>query len=319
MENRPARDQDAKPLGGLEELRRERRGVDDLLEIVEDEEHLPVSDRALEGLAEWLVGDLANVERRCDGRRNEPWVADGRQLDEEDTIRVSAQAFRGDLQCQARLPGAAWTGQRDEAGTFQEIADGGDLRVPADEAGELGGQVIWPGIERAKRRELVWQTVDLELEEVLRLGQVLEAVRSKAAHAHAVRQSLLDKSARRVGYDDLAAVPCGGDPRGAVDVEPDVVVAAASPLAGMDSHPNPHLGVCRPGLRSQRALRRDGGGYRPRGVREGYEEAVSLGPDLGSVTVCNRPANDPAMLVEQLGRVFGLGTRFPSALTRGRP
>ena len=76
-------------------------------------------------------------------------------------------------------------------------------------------------------------------------------------------QRVGDEGRRRLGQDDLAAVPDGGDPSRAVDVEAAVVVAARMGLAGVQAHPDADRDAVRPGLGRERPLRVDGGA-RPR-------------------------------------------------------
>ena len=75
-----------------------------------------------------------------------------------------------------------------------------------------------------------------------------------------------DQVAGRLGDEDLAAVAGRADPRGAVDVEPDVALRGAPRLAGVEPHPVAHRDPVGPlaGRRSRAARPRPPG---PRRVR----------------------------------------------------
>ena len=76
-----------------------------------------------------------------------------------------------------------------------------------------------------KRREVVRQAGDVELAQSLGTRHVLQHVAAEVAQAGPLGQGVGDEGRRRLGQDDLAAMPDGGDPSGPVDVEAAVVVA----------------------------------------------------------------------------------------------
>ncbi|TMD25496.1 MAG: hypothetical protein E6I94_11705 [Chloroflexi bacterium] len=78
--------------------------------------------------------------------------------------------------------------------------------------------------------------------------------------------------------------------------EADVIGAAQSRLAGVETHPYPNTDPARPGLCGKCPLSLDGRCYRIRGSLEYGEEAVALGADLRPAGVGDRRAEDPAVL-----------------------
>ena len=90
-----------------------------------------------------------------------------------------------------------------------------------------------------------------------------------------------------------------GDPRGAVDVDAEVVVTAQQPLAGVHPDPDPDLLLLRPHMAGQSPLRRgrgeDSAGWR----RERREERVALGTDLDAPSKRDRLPHDRVVLVLQ--------------------
>ena len=71
-----------------------------------------------------------------------------------------------------------------------------ELLVAADERRELGRQVVRPGVERSQWREIVREAVDDELGEALGGAQVLQSVLAEIAEGDAVGQGPGDEAAR---------------------------------------------------------------------------------------------------------------------------
>ncbi len=116
---------------------------------------------------------------------------------------------------------------------------------------------------------------------------------AEIADPNVVRQLVLDELARGVRQQHLAAVGRGADACASVDAHPDVSLAADDGLTGVDPHAHMNGDAVGPGLRSQGALRRYGGGDRVTGTREGDEESVALRVDLVAVELFNRRAEQP--------------------------
>ena len=108
---------------------------------------------------------------------------------------------------------------------------------------------------------------------------------------------MVNESPGGVGEDDLAAVGRGGDPRGPVHVDADIVVSAPHPLPGVKSHPDPHAGARGPVVGGQAPLDGHRGPDRPRRVGEHKEEGVPLRADLHPVSLRGGSANDRGVLV----------------------
>ena len=120
--------------------------------------------------------------------------------------------------------------------------------------------------------------------------EVLEPMASESPE-----RLIFDERRSRSGDDHLAAVGECGDPRAAVDVDPDVALRGWRRRAGVQAHSHPD----RPGLERllARARRRDS----PRGRREGDEERVTLGVDLHTAVGREGVAQHAAMLGQRLG------------------
>src|ERR687892_1926084 len=95
-------------------------------------------------------------------------------------------------------------------------------------------------------------------------------------------------------------MPGSGDARRTMDVDADVVIAAAGPFAGVEAHPYADLGSVRPCVLGDASLGQDRG--RDCGGRavEDREEAVALGTDLDASRVDDGLAKDAAVVRQEI-------------------
>ncbi|MDQ2981461.1 MAG: hypothetical protein M3R26_03925 [Actinomycetota bacterium] len=147
-------------------------------------------------------------------------------------------------------------------------------------------------MEGLERRELPLA----ELVEADRRAQVLEPVLAEVAEVERLVQQL----AGGLREQHLSPVSSRGDPSGAVDVDPNVVLASYCRGPGMYSHPHAHLLVLRPGLFCQPALGLGGGSEGIVRTTESAEEGVALGVDLDAGVGLDRLSEDPVVALEQL-------------------
>ncbi len=108
-----------------------------------------------------------------------------------------------------------------------------------------------------------------------------------------------EQFARRLGHEHLAAVPCRGDPRPAVDTESDIALTAHRRLARVDAHADTQLSVVGPRMLGEAELARDRAGDGVLGAPEGDEERVSLRVDLVAAVLGERLAEDPLVVGER--------------------
>jgi hypothetical protein len=157
------------------------------------------------------------------------------------------------------------------------------------------------------------QPINQERVQPLRLQEVLQPVQAKVSQPRSGWQAPLDQRPGGVREQDLTAVRRGGDPRGPVHVQPQVVVPAQGPLAGVQPHPDLHGDPVGPGCRRELALglgrRADGAGWRPEHREErvplgGHFPTVALGdggPEDGVVAVLDVPVPRPQPLQQPGG------------------
>lgn len=136
--------------------RRELGGrLDDVLEVVEHEQHPPAVEGRVEPLAR--TGPFGCTDSGGHGVEHQAMVREGTELHEVDAVLEGGVTGRrgGDLERQARLADAPDADYRDEAGAGgQQVAEGDDLEVAAHQRGERrreGRRHRRPGGARERR------------------------------------------------------------------------------------------------------------------------------------------------------------------------
>jgi hypothetical protein len=114
----------------------ERRGLEDVLEVVEHEEHVASGERCRHQLVGALRATLAQPERLGHRRRDEVGGRHGREADHVRTVDVPPGAASGQLQREPRLPGAAGAGEREQPRLAEQRGGEGELPLAADQRGE---------------------------------------------------------------------------------------------------------------------------------------------------------------------------------------
>ena len=110
----PARDDDADPRAGADEGADVGRSVDDLLEVVEQEQHPPLPDRAGDDVEGGRARALGDADRAGDRRQDEVGARDRLEGDEPDPVGVLVGRGGRQLEREPRLAGPARSGERQE-------------------------------------------------------------------------------------------------------------------------------------------------------------------------------------------------------------
>jgi hypothetical protein len=113
-EHDPAGDQQFQPGCGGQQVGQPWRRLQNLLEVVQQEEELPLPQVLLQPIEESPRLGLAHVEGLGKNGEDPAGIAERRQGDEEDTVREVVGQPGGDLEGQPGLTGAAGTGERDQ-------------------------------------------------------------------------------------------------------------------------------------------------------------------------------------------------------------
>ena len=298
-----------------QELLERRGGLHDLFEVVHHQQELLVAEIILHSLEDGSPGHLGDAERPCQRRRHQVRIGDRGEVHEEAAVLELREHLRGDPEGQPRLSGPPGPRQGEEAGPAEKPARLGDLSLAADERRELDRQIGGPGIERSRRWEVRFETLDHQIEEVLRMIQVLQPVPSKIPDPDTGREGPVHQGPRGLREDGLPSVGRSGDAGGTMHVDPDVPVQADHPVSRVKAHPNPDLDRGRPRVPGQASLRRHRGLNGSRRALEHGEEGVALGAHLHAPAVLDGTANDRRMgvangrvsvteLLQQPGRPF---------------
>src|SRR5215212_7051605 len=97
VKQRAAGDQTGQEWAQGEELCDERRRLDNVLEVIEDEQGVPGLQEVRDTLQERSVPSLTHVQRLSDRREDQSWVMDRGQRHEPDAIRKVSVSIFGDL------------------------------------------------------------------------------------------------------------------------------------------------------------------------------------------------------------------------------
>ncbi len=278
---------------------RQRRRADDLFEVVEDQQNLAFRQVSQKRLLRVHRAGHTNAERMGDRARHERWFEDRLERDEEDPVGDMALVLDPEFDGEARLAGTARAGERDEPVGIDQVREGPELPGPADQRGGGSHEVALWRCGCAQRRKLRRQPVDDKLVELLGRIQVLEPVASQVAQCNARWQVPFDETARGVREQNLAAVPRGGNARSAMDVEPDVVVAAQIGHAAVHPHSDPNRRLRGPLGRRERALRGGSAPDRIDGQPEHCEERIAFGRNLDATCFPDRLAHDRVVLLQE--------------------
>ena len=139
-QRRAAADQDAQR-AGLPQQPGHRRGAgQQVLEVVQDEQDLPLVQLADQVVHQRPVPGVLQPEALRDGRRHQLRIPDGCQRHEIDTVWVVGRHLGGQRDAQPRLAAAARAGQRHQVAGGQQPPGLRQLTLPADEAGQWPGQ-----------------------------------------------------------------------------------------------------------------------------------------------------------------------------------
>ena len=280
------------------QLRNDRCCSEDVLEVVEHEEKVPVGEVRAESLHDRTRRHplLAHAEDVRDRRRNEGGVLDRGELHEEHAVGIAVAELRGDAYRESRLPGPTRTGERDQSRALEKFRDHSHLLLAADETGDLGGKVR-RNLERSRLGKVARQALDLEVAQVLRMREVLQPVAAEIAKSNAARKIVLHEGARGAGEDHLPAVRRRRDARRRVDVDAEVVVASEHALAGVQTHPHPEGSPVAPRVLREAVLSGGRGAHGRGRTRKHREERVALRADLDAVAPRDRGAEDLRVVV----------------------
>ena len=256
----------------------------------------------LDGI-EW---HLVAGQPKAQGLRDHGWddvgIAHRGQRDEVHTVRKLVERLRGHLQAEARLADPSGTGQGHQPAALQHMLGAGDHLTATDEARQLGGQVVRCPVDGAQRREDIGHAVHDQLEQVLRPGQVAQAVRAEVPERQLGWQAPVDQRLRRLRHEHLAAVRRARDAGRVVHVEADVLLAHERRLARVQTDADTQRATFRPRMLRKRALSRRRRLACIHRACEDAEERVAFGAQLAAV-VCAKGVAEQLVVDHLQGHV----------------
>jgi hypothetical protein len=133
-QDRPTGHQQLQPRAARQQVGQAWRGPKHMLEVVAQQQYLPILKLSSQRLKQRPVTGLAHAELQGDGRHNEFGVNDRRQVDEEGTVLQPCDQLRCDLKRESRLASPGWPSERCEAHVVarQQRDSLGDLPLASD-------------------------------------------------------------------------------------------------------------------------------------------------------------------------------------------
>ncbi len=203
-QRRAAADQDPHGTGLPQQPRHDRGAGQQVLEVVKDDQQLPLTQLADQVLDQGSVPGILQPDALDDRRRHQARIPDRRQRDEVDAVRVVTGHLRGHGDAQPGLAAAARPGQRDQVAALQQPFRLRQLVFSADEAGQRLGQADPPG---ARPRRTARQRSDRTAR------HLRHAISALASRLNATRPAARPLMIRHADHETNRAAPPTNDSR----------------------------------------------------------------------------------------------------------
>jgi hypothetical protein len=174
--------------GPQDRLAHRRAGVEDVLAVVQDHQEIPGGQMGGEALGGGAPGGVADLEHAQHGLGHQCRVGQRCELHPPGSVGMAAGELSGDRGGQASLADTAGPGEGHQAVLAGQAGQVGELGLPADERGEVDGQVVGDRVEGPQRREFPPQAGMADLEYLLGPAEVLQTVGAERDQRHAVGQ-----------------------------------------------------------------------------------------------------------------------------------
>ena len=147
------------------------RGVQQVLAVVEEHQHLAVADEVRDHVHRCLAGLVGQTQRAGDGDGHQIRICDRCEVHVPDAVGVVRCHLGGYPHRQPRLARAARTGEGHQAVVPECLLDRADLRPAADETRQLDWKSLFGrGFRGAQGREVVAQIRVTQLRDAFRPG-----------------------------------------------------------------------------------------------------------------------------------------------------
>jgi hypothetical protein len=172
-------------------------------------------------------GLFGHIQGGGDSLQDKSRIRDGRKFGKPHPIWVTLDHVGRRLECQSGFACSTGAGERDERGGAEQPFDLTDLPFASDKTGQLDGQVVRSGIQRFEGREVSGEVWVHDLEEMLGVPQVFEAMTAKVPEAHSRRKVRGGERLHGMRDENLASVPSGAYAGGTVHIQTNIVTGAA--------------------------------------------------------------------------------------------
>ncbi len=204
----PAGGEHLQSRAACQELGHSRRRRQQVFEVVEEQQHVPLSQGVSERIRQGSIPDprFPNAHRGCDGGRHLLRLAHRREVHEEHAVFKTVREPGGGLQREPRLARTRGAGQRHDPRLLAEegLPHGDQIILPADERRRLRLQVVRPAVERLERRDIAREGGVLQPEDGLCRAKVSQPMSPKAAESRARgKHCAACEPRRRVTEQDL--------------------------------------------------------------------------------------------------------------------
>ena len=273
----------------------------DRVAVVEDEQQPLAAQVFDDRRQERPSGGLGQPEGGDHRRQHEVGVGQVAALDDPGAVLELVQQRPRQPKPDPGLAHPTGTGQRQERRPLEDLRGLVDLALAADEARDLEAEVVARRLGGPRRREVARQAGAADLEQPLRQVERAEPVHAEIDEPDLPAQLRADQVVGRLRDEDLPAVTGSADPRGAVDVEPDVALRGAHGLAGVEPHPIAYGDAAGPLPGPDRELALDRRLDRVAGGREDEVQPVARRAALDGAVARERLADQAMVIGQHLG------------------
>ncbi len=130
MQHGTARHQEHQSRRAGEQLDERGRGGTQVLDVVQDEQELPVADRCSEPVERRLAGRLRDADRSRNRWQQELGIAQGRELDDRSAVGERRRGQVSGRQCETRLAAASRPGEDEQPHVATREQSGQRLQLP---------------------------------------------------------------------------------------------------------------------------------------------------------------------------------------------
>ena len=286
----------------------------EVLEIVEDEQHALVPQVFSDDVAHIAAGHFGEAEGTGDGRKDKRGVGERAERHREHAMREVVKELRGRSEREARLSDAAGADEGDELDviTDHQRSELGELALPPNGLGPQRRQVVRAALETPQRRELGDQIGVDELEELLWTLKILQPMRAQVVE-HDLGVRAIDELSGREREHDLPTMRCGHDPRAAIQRRAEVMSTPHLDRTGMEAHPHSKGAGLRPDLGAKGALAVDRGTHRGDRVAERGVHRVADGLEDNAAGTLDRGGEELVVPRDRRGVGARMGLEQPGA------